>query len=121
MIVFYDEECGLCQRSVQLLLFLDRKKELFYAPINGENYKTYVPTQFHSIDTIVYYKSPNQIYIKSSAIIEVLKSLGGFNSLAIVFYLIPKMLRDFFYDIVAVNRKFIACKLIDRSHKQFLK
>ena len=55
-IVFYDGECGLCQRSVQWLLNRDKKKILFYAPLQGETAKELLTSiEFpEGLDSIIY-------------------------------------------------------------------
>ena len=38
-LVFYDADCGFCYRFVVNLLAMDRKKQLLFAPLNGETAK----------------------------------------------------------------------------------
>ena len=40
-IVFYDGDCGLCQRAISMLYTLDSNKILRFAPLNGDTYKKY--------------------------------------------------------------------------------
>lgn len=54
-------------------------------------------------DSVVLVKG-NQYYLKSSAILHLLKDLGGFWKLFFIFIIIPPFIRDFAYKIVAKTR-----------------
>ncbi len=117
-VVFFDGECGLCQRSVRALVYLDSKKELFFAPLNGETYRSVVGGM-SDLSTIVFF-SHQRLYYKSDAVIEIGKRLGGFKFFFVLFRIIPRALRDIFYDIVARNRKKVSCIILPRDER-FLK
>lgn len=53
--------------------------------------------------SFVYVKN-GRFYQRSSAILHVLKDLGGLWKLTAVFLLLPAPVRDFFYNIIARNR-----------------
>lgn len=116
--VFYDGECGLCQRSVSFLARIDSKKELIFAPLNGETYKQFFKGS-SDLKTVVFYNG-EQAYVKSEAIIEVCKSLGGIKKLAVILRIIPLKLRDKIYDLIADQRKKVSC-IILRKDERFLK
>ena len=56
-----------------------------------------------TLDTFVVIKS-NKSLTRSTAALEVAKTIGGLWSLAYVFIIIPKFLRDGIYNWVAKNR-----------------
>jgi len=80
---------------------LDRKKRLKYTSLQGEYVKTLEIEP--DIDSIVFYED-GALYYKSTAILKILESLGGMWILINIFYLIPCILRDFIYDIIAKYR-----------------
>ncbi len=100
-IVIYDGTCGLCSRSLRLLIRLDRHKIFRYTSLQGKFVKT-VPLDA-DIDSIVFYDE-GTLYYKSSAILKILRSLGGFWVMVTLFYSIPRFIRDAAYDVVAKYR-----------------
>ena len=112
-IVFYDGDCGLCQRSVYFLVKLDTRKELSFAPLNGVTYKKYFQEE-SPLTTVVYY-SKNKLYTKSEAVIEVCRTLGGIKKVALILKIIPRFLRDRVYDFIASQRKKVSCIILPKD------
>ena len=103
-LVFFDGLCGLCDRTVSLLLREDKYDVLQFAPLQGETAASVLPAaDLTNPETIVFY-SDGKFYRKSDAILEILKRMGGFWRLAAVFRFIPRSLRDRLYLFVARNR-----------------
>ncbi len=117
-VVFYDGDCGLCQRSVRALVSLDSKKELLFAPLNGETYKTEVGGE-SDMSTVVFL-SDGKLFYKSDAVIEIGRRLGGVKSLLLLLKLIPRFIRDTVYNFIARNRKKVSCIILPRDQR-FLK
>jgi predicted DCC family thiol-disulfide oxidoreductase YuxK len=101
-IVIYDGVCGLCNHSVKLLIRLDKNKILRYTSLQGEFVKTVALDA--DIDSIVFYDE-GRLYYKSSAILKILRSLGGFWVMVTFFYGVPRFIRDALYDVVAKYRQ----------------
>lgn len=103
-LVFFDGMCGLCDKTVDLLLREDKNDVLLFAPLQGETAAaTLKASDTTNLETIVFYSNGN-VYRKSDAIIQVLRTMGGFWRLAAVFRFIPRPLRDRVYTYVANNR-----------------
>lgn len=100
-IVIYDGTCGLCSRSLRLLIRLDTHKTFRYTSLQGKFVKT-LPLDA-DIDSIVFYDE-GTLYYKSSAILKILRSLGGFWVMVTLFYGVPRFIRDAAYDVVAKYR-----------------
>lgn len=113
-IVFYDGECGLCQRSVQFLWNADVQHVLKFAPLNGRSYRAIYGDQKASMDTVLFYDGKKS-FEKSTAFIEIARALGGKYSLFCLLKLIPRVIRDFFYQIIARRRKTFSCILIQKN------
>jgi len=100
-IIIYDGLCGLCDKAVRIVLFLDKKKNFHYTSLQGEYVKTLQVDS--TLDSIVF-SEEGMLYYKSTAILKILQALGGLWKLSFVFYLIPKGVRDWAYDILAKYR-----------------
>ena len=103
-IVFYDGQCGLCNRLVNLLLVLDHKKRLKFAPLQGQTAKTKLPKELLAdLKTMALLKN-GRVYTNSDAAFEVMKTIGGIFSLLYIFKFIPRFIRDAVYDFISKNR-----------------
>lgn len=103
-IVFYDSQCGLCNRLVNLLLVLDHKKRLKFSPLKGQTAKIKIPNELsEDLNTMVFLKN-GRVYTKSDAALEVLKTIDGVFSFFYIFKLIPRFIRDTIYDFISKNR-----------------
>lgn len=103
-IVFYDGQCGLCNRLVNLLLRLDHKKRLKFSPLQGQTAKTKIPNELsENLNTMALLKN-GRVYTKSDAAFEVMKTIGGIFSLLYIFKFIPRFIRDAVYDFISKNR-----------------
>lgn len=107
-IIVFDGLCVLCNSSVDLLIKLDKCRLFKYASLQGEYVKTLNLND--SIQSIVYLEN-GQVYYKSTAILKILRSLGGIWAYTTIFYIIPPTIRDFIYDIIAKYRYKIFGKL----------
>ena len=100
-IIVFDGICGLCNKSIDLLMKLDTQKHFRYTSLQGKFVKTLGIAQ--DIDSIIFYED-GILYYKSTAILKILRSLGGIWIIGNIFYLIPNVIRDFIYDIIAKYR-----------------
>ena len=108
-LVFFDGECGLCDRTVQWLLNNDDREQLYFAPLQGELAKKILP-QFDlppDLDSIVYVRHSNQeaeVFTYSNAIGEILKVLPIRWSWMRIAWVIPRVIRDSVYRTIAARR-----------------
>jgi predicted DCC family thiol-disulfide oxidoreductase YuxK len=110
-IVLYDGVCGLCNRLVQFLLKHDKNDALRFASLqsdvavailkrNGAN-----PHNLDTVYVVVDYGLPSErLLARSDAILSLGQTLGGIWSAAAIGKVIPRILRDALYDLVAKNR-----------------
>ena len=105
-LLLFDGVCNLCNSSVQSVIKYDTKKQFLFASLQSDAAKE-ILLQFGEtnlkLDSVILIYN-NKIYSKSSAILKITQLLGGFYSLNIIFYSIPKFIRDKMYDYVAKNR-----------------
>jgi predicted DCC family thiol-disulfide oxidoreductase YuxK len=105
-IVFYDGECGFCQSTVQVVLNNDKKGLIHFASIQSkftEDFFNEIGEEQPDLSTFYFYTN-NKLLSKSSAALYVARLLKFPFHLLFVFIVIPKIIRDFCYDIVARNR-----------------
>lgn len=103
-ILFFDGTCVLCNRLVDFLIRKDKTHLLYYSSLQGETAKNNLaPEIAKKLDTIVFFQNGNS-YIKSNAILQVAKTLGGGWQLLYGFKIIPRFIRDLAYNLIANNR-----------------
>lgn len=103
-VVLFDGVCNLCNGFVAFLL--PRDDRLRFAPLQSETGRTLLdrhglPTD--GLDTVVLVEG-GRAYTKSDAAIRIAERIGWPYRLAWVGRLLPTVLRDRLYDVVANNR-----------------
>jgi len=119
-IIMFDGICGFCNSSINTLMKLDTQKLFLYSSLQGEFIKTLNIEP--KIESIIYYEDGNLFY-KSTAILKILRSLGGIWVFTNLFYIIPRAIRDFIYDLVAKYRykifgKMESCRLPKKGEEE---
>jgi predicted DCC family thiol-disulfide oxidoreductase YuxK len=119
-VVLFDGVCKLCNGSVNFILRRDRKGRLKLASLQSDYGQQMIASQGKTSDVLdsLLLVEGEQISENSTAIIRITKYLDGAWPLCMVFLIIPRFIRDFFYDIIANNRyrwfgKYEACRLHD--------
>jgi predicted DCC family thiol-disulfide oxidoreductase YuxK len=106
-IILFDGVCNLCNSSVQYVIKHDKKDEFRFVAIQselGRKIIKHIGISQKNIDSVIFYKPGKVYYYKSSAALEIAKSLGGIFTYATIFRIIPSGIRDFLYDYIAKNR-----------------
>jgi predicted DCC family thiol-disulfide oxidoreductase YuxK len=128
-IVLYDGVCGLCNRLVQFLLKRDKHDRLRYAALQSDFAANVLkrhgldPKDLDTVHVILNYEEANERVLgRSTAVLKVVKELGGVWKIAAVGKVVPRLLRDWAYKLVAQNRyrvfgKFETCMLPERRHR----
>ena len=104
-IILFDGTCNFCSFWVKYVVKRDGKDMFRLSSLQSEKgqellekYKVN-PT----VDSVVLIENEN-VYIKSTAALRILKTLGGLKSIFYGFIIVPAFIRDFFYDIIAKYR-----------------
>ena len=106
-IIFYDGECALCHLLVKWLLKRDKLALFSFAPQSGDAAKKFFSqsTIEELPDSIWVLDKDDTIFLKGDALIFILRKLHGFYKfIAAVFSLLPRVLRNGVYDLVADSR-----------------
>ena len=105
-ILLFDGFCNLCSRLVNFIIKRDKKAKFLFISLQSASGQSLLkkfglPTD--DFDSVVYIKG-NKYFIKSSAILHILKELKGIWKLFFIFIIIPNFIRDFIYNIIAKTR-----------------
>ena len=102
-ILLFDGVCNVCNSSVQFIIAHERSPVMSFASLQSELGRTLVAKHGLSgdIDTVVLIEG-DRVRTRSSAIVAVLKYLGGvWRVLAALLWIVPRPLRDVGYDVFA--------------------
>lgn len=110
-LVFYDGECGLCDRVVQFVLKADKQQIFLFAPLQGET----AAKELHDVqedvkqaDSVIlienYTDGEKKLYLYGKAAFRIMWLLGGWWKLVGWKNFLPAFLYDWGYWIVARNR-----------------
>lgn len=123
IVLLYDGVCGFCNKTVQFVLDRDRKGTMKFAALQSDFAAEIVSRhpELAGIDSVVLVEcagdaTNERVSIKSTAALRLARYLGGIWSLGAVGLVIPRPIRDFFYDVFARNRyrwfgRFDACAI----------
>ena len=122
-VLLYDGVCGFCNKTVQMILERDPAGTMRFAALQSDYGRAVVKrhTSLRGVDSVVFVENANggdleRVFVRSDAALKVVAYLGGFWKIFLAAYVIPKPLRDYFYDLFARNRyrvfgKYDACML----------
>ena len=128
-IVLYDGVCGLCNQLVQFLLKRDKRDQLRYASLQSDFAAKILvrhglnPKDLDTVCLVINYQETDErVLTRSTAILNVIKNLGGIWKVAALGKIVPRPIRDLFYELVARNRyrvfgKFETCMLPEPRHR----
>ena len=105
-VVYYDGICGLCDFFVNLIVKIDSKGILKFSSLQGPSgQKLLNDLKFNTeeLDTVIF-RINDQVYTKSTAVFKIIKSIGGFWRVFLVFDLLPTPFSYFIYKKIAKNR-----------------
>ena len=102
-IVYFDDKCILCNKSVAFILKWEKDFTLKFSAINTDKYLYENYGDKKEADTIIF-KEGEHYYIKSTAVLKIAGYLKGIFPLFEIFLIVPVKIRDFIYDFIARNR-----------------
>lgn len=102
-IIFFDGDCLVCNRFVQIMLKVDVKNKFLFSSLQSDFAKSTLTEIPKHIDSIVYL-SPEGYYLKSEAILNICRELYFPYSALLILKFLPLKWRDACYDFFAKNR-----------------
>jgi predicted DCC family thiol-disulfide oxidoreductase YuxK len=109
-IVYIDSSCPICTRLARFIIKKERRNNTFYFADANES----------GLTDFIALEKENQIWIKSAAILEILKDLQfPFNVIGYAGQFIPEKFRDLLYMKIAKNRhRFLSQKECSMKWKE---
>ena len=127
-VILFDGICNLCNGAVNWVIDHDKRNKFKFASLQSDYGKLIIDKsglKNDYLNTIVLVDE-DRIYLRATAVLRVLKEIGGFYSLLYIFNVIPSPILNFFYNIVAKYRyrwfgKRDTCRMPDDLNKgQFI-
>jgi len=103
-IIFFDGVCGLCNRAVDRLMRIDRKKLFRFAPLQGETAHALLPAGTADALGSVVYLRDGEVLRGSDATMLIMVDLGGWRKIYGALRIIPRSWHEALYGWVARNR-----------------
>jgi predicted DCC family thiol-disulfide oxidoreductase YuxK len=110
-LVVFDDECALCDGSMQFLIQRDHFHRLHFTPLQGSTAKELDARHGilrEGLSSVVFVEgfrgSQEKVYTRSTAALRILGRLGFPWSLSVGFLLVPSFVRNFVYQWIAQNR-----------------
>ncbi len=101
-VVLFDGYCRLCHTSVRFLRRHDHKRLFRFATLDSAFAKQLDLPEIDGNSVLLWHQG--KLFHRSSAVLEMLKLLGGGWKLFYGFRVIPRFLRDAVYNLVAAIR-----------------
>lgn len=105
-IILFDGYCNFCNFWVNFIIKRDKRKLFKFASLQSEKGKEILNRlniQEKFTDNVILVKE-NDFFIKSTASLKILKQLSSPLKLFSFFLIVPVTIRDFIYDLLALNR-----------------
>jgi predicted DCC family thiol-disulfide oxidoreductase YuxK len=125
-VVFYDGDCGFCNRSVQFILDHERGEELHFCALQSETAQHFFrENDFREPDlSTFYFWNGKRLFERSTGGLNVCSYLKAPYSWLKIFLVVPKFMRDGVYNWIAKRRHKLAdqqCALpTPEQRKRFL-
>jgi len=105
-VVFYDGDCGFCNRSVQFVLDHERSGEIHFCALQSQTAQTFFAD--HRLPqpdlSTFYFWDGHQLHERSTAALKVTTYLRGGYSWLRFFVIVPRFIRDGVYNWIAKRR-----------------
>lgn len=105
-IIIFDGVCNFCNAAVNFIVKRDCEKKFLFSSMQNEKSKELL-AQFSidnsDLDTLIVIKN-DTLFIKSDAVLEIVKEFSGFWFILSYCKIIPKPIRDFIYTLISRNR-----------------
>lgn len=105
-VILFDGVCNLCSSIVQFVIERDRNDAFRFASLQSDFGRS-VLKKFNlpadSFNSFILYNA-GKVYTKSGGALQVAKQLSGAWPLLYIFIILPSIIRDGVYNIIAGNR-----------------
>ncbi|PCH60505.1 MAG: thiol-disulfide oxidoreductase [SAR86 cluster bacterium] len=123
-VILFDGVCKLCNSWCNFIIKNDKNYRVKLCSVQseqGQKILKYFDFPTEVFESMLYVEG-NSVYQKSDAFFKIMALLGRPWSLLSIFKIIPKPIRDFLYDRIALNRyslfgKYDVCQLPNADHE----
>jgi predicted DCC family thiol-disulfide oxidoreductase YuxK len=108
-IVFYDGDCGLCNRTVQFVLRKDKFARIYFSALQSEftqNFFSERKLKVPDLSTFYFYDG-KEMHERSTGVLQLMKFLPFPWNWSVAALIIPRIIRDGVYNMIAKRRKFL--------------
>ena len=103
-IIFFDGICNLCNKFADIIITADKNHNFYLASLQGKMAQNTLPkSDLKQLNSIIL-KDASGLHYKSTAIFKIARSLGGLYLLIMPFWILPRFVTNFLYDLVASRR-----------------
>jgi predicted DCC family thiol-disulfide oxidoreductase YuxK len=106
IVILFDGVCNLCNGAVQFIIKRDKTSKFLFASLQSDFGQSQLqkfgldPSKLHSIIAL----DNGKFYERSDAALKIASGLAQPWRMFGVFRILPRFLRDWFYDLIAKNR-----------------
>jgi len=122
-IVFYDGDCGFCNRAVSYVLKRDTSNSLEFSSLQSSHAKKFFEQHnFEKPDLSTFYFYENgSLYERSTAALKVIKYFSWYHQWMRLGWICPRFVRDGVYDFIAKRRRKISKGYCDMPSEEEMK
>jgi predicted DCC family thiol-disulfide oxidoreductase YuxK len=105
-IILFDGVCNFCNRTISIIIKHDKADKFHFAQLQSAISKELLLKQGinqNELNSVILLEG-DQVYTKSDAAIRIAHQLKGWPRCFYYTKWIPKVMRNFFYDLIAKNR-----------------
>lgn len=104
-IIFFDGVCNICNGYVNFLIKRDKAFKFKFSPLQSSaGHHISKSLKIEGEPQYIIVLSKRKVYTKSNAIVRILRDLGGFWSIFLILIIVPGVIRNKIYNIIAKNR-----------------
>ncbi len=105
-VILFDGVCNLCNHAVNFIIDRDQRQQFRFVSLQSEVGESllasyHLPSQYRSSLVLI---ENRQVYTRSTAALRIARRLDGVWPLCYAFIILPSVIRDYLYNIVARNR-----------------
>jgi predicted DCC family thiol-disulfide oxidoreductase YuxK len=105
-LIFFDGDCGFCNRWIAFIRKSDAENRFHYIPQKSETaaiYTRLTGLNFENQQTVIYLKN-GKMLMKSDAVLAIFYDMGRHWKMSVLLKIFPAFLRNKIYDWIAGNR-----------------
>ncbi|MEJ0054181.1 MAG: thiol-disulfide oxidoreductase DCC family protein [Bacteroidota bacterium] len=105
-IILFDGVCNLCNGFVNFLILRDKQNKFQFGSLQSPKAQELLKQYQYSTNDLstVLLLEDGKLYSQSTAVLKIVRRMDGAWPLLYGFIILPRPIRDFFYQLIAKNR-----------------